>query len=81
MSDNCNPSNSAKWAISAWSVLAYLLVTNIFTYKLTNFLFSSVSSSLATVDSNGAPTVFGYCLHLVVFFLLVRGMMEINLPM
>lgn len=79
MSDN-QPTNTAKWAISAWSALAYLLVSNYLTYRFTNLL-SHISPVLATIDSNGTPTVFGYCLHLVVFFLVIRAMMEVNLPM
>jgi hypothetical protein len=68
-----------KFVISLYAVIVYVLVTNQFTYRVTNYL-GHISPHLATLDSNGCPTVFGYVLHMVVFFTLVRAMMEIKLP-
>ena len=79
-----NPTSKEKWTISAWSVLAVILIFNPVTYRLTNKIFSIAGAP--TLKSNSgpltlvAPTWFGLILHFVVFFALVRGMMEIKLP-
>ena len=70
--------NKEKWLISLYAVIVYVLVTNPFTYRLTNFL-GLISPELHTIDGNGCPTVFGYVLHMLVFLLLVRVMMEVKL--
>ena len=72
------PTNKEKWIISIWSVLVYFLITNPFTYMITNIL-GSINPILATVNKDGRPTIFGYVLHLLVFFFIVRLMMEIKL--
>jgi len=72
------PTNSEKWTISAWSVSAVILPFIPLTIKITNVL-SVLSPQLATTKGN-CPTMFGYFLHFVVFFFLVRAMMEIKLP-
>ena len=74
------PNNEQKWVISAWSALAFIVISNPFTYKLTNFIFGSISFQFKTLNSNGCPTLFGLLLHTVVFFFLVRIMMEGKLP-
>ena len=72
------PTSSEKWTISTWSVVAVILLFNPLTFKITNIL-SLLSPYLATTRSYG-PTMFGYFLHFVAFFFLVRVMMEIKLP-
>lgn len=66
-----------RWIISAYSLIIYLVVSNKFTYKITNFLLTKISDKLSTCDANGNPTPYGYGLHMVVFFLLVRAIMEL----
>lgn len=73
------PTSKEKWIISAWSVLAFFLVTNPITYIITNKL-RSINPILATLNTDGSPTEFGYVLHLLVFFLGIRLMMEVKLP-
>jgi len=77
--------STEKWVISAWSVLVVLLIFNPVTYYVTNYIFSLIGApTLQNETENplefGAPTIFGFVLHLVVFLLLIRGMMEISLP-
>ena len=49
--------------ISVLILLAYLLTTSVYTYKLTGMI-------LPTVE-NGVPTLVGYSLHTLLFFVLV----------
>jgi hypothetical protein len=71
--------SNKKWLISIYAVVVFVLVSNKYTYDLTNNL-RLLNQQLATVDEFGNPTVFGFALHTLVFFLLVRAMMEVKLP-
>jgi hypothetical protein len=70
--------NKKKWIISAWSVVAVIVVFNPLIFQLTNLL-RFISPMLQTVSSTGI-TMTGWVLHWTVFFFLVRLMMEIKLP-
>lgn len=68
--------SSEKWHISLFSAIIFVLVVNPYTYKLTQSLFSSI---LGTIAVNGCPTMMGLLLHTVVYVLLVRYSMDLNL--
>ena len=65
-----------KWQISIFSAFIFLLVSNPYTYKITNSIFSRF---LGPVSTNGCPTMIGLLLHTVVYILLVRYSMELHL--
>lgn len=69
-------SSSQKWQITLFSAFIFLLVVNPFTYKLTNSLFRSILGPIAV---NGCPTVIGLALHTIVYILIVRYSMDLNL--
>lgn len=69
-------SSSEKWHISLFSAIIFVLVVNPYMYKLTQSLFSSI---LGTIAVNGCPTMMGLLLHTVVYVLLVRYSMDLNL--
>ena len=71
-----SPSDLQKWQITLFSAVIFLLVVNPFTYNLTNKLFSRF---IGTVATNGCPSFVGLALHTVVYILLVRYSMELNL--
>ena len=77
-------SYTEKWYISAWSVLAVFVVFNPLTYSITNKVFGFLGAPTLQQSVHllefASPTIFGFTLHLVVFFLVVRAMMEIKLP-
>jgi hypothetical protein len=70
-------SSSMKWQITFFSALIFLLVIHPFTYKLTQKLFGGILGRIA--ESNGCPTTRGLALHTLVYILLVRGSMDLNL--
>jgi hypothetical protein len=71
-----SPSSIQKWNISIFSALIFLLVVNPYTYKLTNSLFGRF---LGPIARNGCPTTMGLVLHTIVYILLVRYSMDMNL--
>lgn len=66
-----------KWQISFFSALIFLLVVHPVTYKLTQKLFGGLLGRVS--DTNGCPTNVGLALHTLVYILLVRGSMDIDL--
>jgi len=70
-------SSYTKWQISIFSACIFILVIHPYTYKLTQKLFGKVLGQLA--DMNGCPTTRGLALHTLVYILLVRGSMDLNL--
>ena len=68
---------SMKWQITLFSALIFLLVVCPCTYKLTQRLFGGILGKIA--EPNGCPTHTGLMLHTVVYILLVRGSMDLDL--
>ena len=71
-------SSTQKWQITFFSALIFIIVVNPYTYKLTQKIFGELLK-IGTVSTNGCPTVFGLILHTVVYVLLVRFSMDLNL--
>lgn len=66
--------NEQKWIISLISGILFYIVALPQTYEcITNPLFGSLDMPLI---ERGAPTTFGVFVHAIVFFLIVRLMME-----
>lgn len=70
-------SNEMKWKISVFSMFLFILVTNDISYKITNIVFGNIVGKI--LDENNKVTTIGYTLHTVIFLLLVRYSMELNL--
>jgi len=69
-------SSFKKWEITLFSAFIFLLVVNPYTYNVTNSLFSGLIGPIAR---NGCPTMVGLLLHTLVYILLVRFSMDLNL--
>jgi hypothetical protein len=70
-------SSYTKWQISIFSAFIFILVINPYTYKFTQKIFGGLLGQIS--DANGCPTTRGLMLHTVVYILLVRGSMDLNL--
>ncbi len=66
-----------KWQISIFSAFIFILVVHPYTYVLTQKLFGGLLGKIS--ESNGCPTTRGLVLHTIVYILLVRGSMDLNL--
>lgn len=69
-------SSEQKWRISILSAVLFLAVVNPLTYQLTDSLLGSLLGSLA---ENGCPTTLGLAVHTIVFTLLVRYSMDVDI--
>ena len=70
------PSAMDKWRFTFYTVIAFILVIAPFTYGITNALLGGFVGKLV---SKGCPTMMGLAVHTVVFTLLVRYMMELDI--
>ena len=70
-------SSSMKWQITFFSALIFILVIHPYTYKITQKLLGGLLGKIA--ESNGCPTTLGLLLHTLVYILLVRASMDLNL--
>lgn len=70
-------SSSMKWQISLLSAIIFIVVVNPFTYKLTQQVLGGFLGKIA--EPNGCPTMVGLVLHTIVYILLVRGSMEVDI--
>jgi hypothetical protein len=70
-------SNYTKWQITIFSAFIFLFVVNPYTYQLTQKLFGGIVGKIA--ENNGCPTYIGLFIHTLVYILLIRGSMDLNL--
>lgn len=70
-------SSYTKWQISIFSAFIFILVINPYTYKFTQKILGGFLGQIS--DANGCPTTRGLVLHTIVYILLVRGSMDLNL--
>lgn len=63
-----------KWQITIFSTFVFLLVVN--TYGFTHKLFSGL---LGPILIQGQPTLVGLALHTIMYMLIVRYSMDMNL--
>ena len=77
-------SEKQKWIVCSYITLWYIIVTNAYTFKLTNMIFTPLGKmanvDAATCDVFAKPTMFGVIVHVIVFFLGVRAIMKIPVP-
>jgi hypothetical protein len=64
-----------KQSATLQAVLLFFLISNPFTYRLTNSLLSGLTGRLA--DPAGCPTSLGILVHSVVFGVIVYALMRV----
>ena len=69
--------SSKKWQISVFSAFIFIVVIHPYTYLFTQKVLGGLLGKLA--DSSGCPTTRGLLLHTLVYILLIRGSMDLNL--
>jgi hypothetical protein len=65
--------NSQKWKYSIYTGIVLVLLFNPYTFKITHKILGCVQTK------SGLPTLLGYGLHLVIFVVILRLMMDWNI--
>jgi hypothetical protein len=68
--------NNNKWFISLWTVFVAIVIFNPIIFEITNYL-KLISPNLKTITNN-CITKFGWFFHFIVFFIIIRLMMDIK---
>tara|TARA_B100001175_G_C19400638_1_gene586055 strand:- start:497 stop:703 length:207 start_codon:yes stop_codon:yes gene_type:complete len=66
-----------KWRYTLWTTLVFLIVVNPYTYKFTQKLLGRFLGNIS--NAAGCPTNIGIVLHAIVFTLIVRYMMDLDI--
>ena len=70
-------SSYKKWQISIFSAFLFILVINPYTYIFTQNLLGGLIGKIA--DIHGSPTSLGLVIHTILYILLVRVSMDLDL--
>jgi hypothetical protein len=65
-----------KWRYTLYTTVLFLIIVNPMTYKLVNMLLGSL---VKICDSKGCPTMLGIVVHAIVFTLLLRCLMDLDI--
>jgi hypothetical protein len=68
-------STSEKINATMQTIIAFLLVSLPFTYKITNGFLSGILGKLA--EPSGCPTLLGLFIHSIAFGVIIYGLMTI----
>jgi len=69
-----------KWKYTLITTAIFLLIANPYTYILVNNIFTGLFGTMGKVSSAaGCPTLLGFILHAIVFTLILRVVMEMNI--
>ena len=68
--------SSDKWRFTLYTSLIAVLLFNNYAFQLVNSLLGGLIGPIC--DKNGCPTMLGFFLHIIVFTLVLRYIMEIG---
>lgn len=75
--EKLQPNNLEKWKFSLIGTLLVVILFNPTVFTLTQTILGNLMGKIS--DKSGCPTVLGYLLHTLVFTLLVRYSMEMDI--
>lgn len=71
------PKTVDKWRYTLYTTVLFIIIVNPYTYRLTNTIFGKIIGKVASAD--GCPTIVGIMLHTIVFTLLLRILMDLDI--
>ena len=66
-----------KWRFTLYTTVLLLILFNPWMYVFVNKLVGSLIGSIANRD--GCPTMLGFVVHAIVFTVVLRGLMNMNI--
>jgi len=69
--------SSDKWRFTLYTTVLLLLLFNPWMYLFVNKLVGHIVGTIA--NKEGCPTMLGFIVHAVVFTVLLRGLMNMNI--
>jgi hypothetical protein len=75
--DDKTLTSSNKWVLSVYSAVLFFIIASPFVFKLVNSITTVAGVNIAT---DGCPNMYGLAVHALVFGLVVRVLMSLQLP-
>ena len=75
---NNKPTNAEKWKYTLLTTIIFIIVIHPMTYKLVQKLLGNILGKIADTNT-GCPTMFGIFIHTIVFTLLLRYIMDLDI--
>ena len=72
-----SPNTMDKWRYTLWTTLVFVILVNPYTYKFTQKILGRFLGNIS--NAAGCPTNIGIVLHAIVFTLIVRYMMDLDI--
>lgn len=72
------PANNDKWRYTIYTVIIAILVFNPYTYMIVNNLLNRFVK-VAISNKVGCPTTLGFVVHMAVFTLVLRYIMDLDI--
>lgn len=72
---NCKPSYQDKWRFTLYTTIMALVLFSPFLYSLMQLILGPI----VTISKKGCPTIIGFLIHLLVFTLVLRYSMDIDI--
>jgi hypothetical protein len=69
--------SSDKWRFTFYTTILLLILFNPWTYKLVNKLLSNIVGPIA--GKEGCPTLLGFGIHAIIFTIIIRFLMDMNI--
>ena len=72
-----NSSSADKWRYTLYTTFVLLILFNPWTYKLVHKILGSIIGAIA--NKEGCPTMLGFIVHAIVFTVILRLLMDMNI--
>ena len=69
--------SSDKWRFTLYTTLVLIILFNPWTYNLVDSLVSKIIGH--TANQGGCPTLLGFAVHVIIFTLVIRYIMDMRL--
>ena len=81
MSNNCSHKKELpsydKWRFTIYTTLVLIIVFNPWTFILMNKILSNLVGPICSKE--GCPTLLGFFIHVIVFTLIIRYLMDLRI--
>jgi len=72
-----SPNYYDKWRFTLYTTLVLVILFNTWTYKIVDSFLGNLVGSIASKD--GCPTLLGFGIHVLLFTLVIRYIMDMDL--
>jgi hypothetical protein len=69
--------SSDKWRFTFYTIIILVILFNPWAYKFTDSLLYDLTGHIS--NKEGYPTILGFIIHIIIFTLIIRYLMDMNI--